>query len=141
MRRDYAALGDWICVEGDCQIGRALVNQMQIMYTALANTAGSMFIAKFQPIVQAITQSLDDADTWAARWVPFHPGCCTIKSIGNQAQDVMRQMAQATGTVTPSQVDTKGPTEKILGEGLEFVDILKLGITAYIAVQIYKELK
>lgn len=105
-------LGDFICTEGDCQIGRALVAEMVATYNSLEGTQGASFASKYKSTVAATSTQLDDTDGFWVHWLPFHPGCCTIKAIGAQAQEITRQMRTDAGAAQSSPIDTRGPTDK-----------------------------
>lgn len=110
-------LGDWICVEGDCKAGESMVRQMVATYESLTvpqpiqNAQGIWFIPddpardaamatmrqRYAAPVEAIKKALSADETWARRWVPFHPNCCDIKRIGEQAQKLTKQMLKDAG--------------------------------------------
>lgn len=117
-------LGDLVCVEGDCKAGEAAVKQMQELYNALTGAGGGAFYqagqqaggggtasavavmiaTKYGPTVAALVKAKDDLETWARRWVPFHPNCCAIRDIGKQAQDITQRMAADAKVAAPTPV-------------------------------------
>lgn len=104
-------LGDFICTEGDCKIGRALVQQMLTVYAgAVAQLAANpsaqqSFQSKYATSVQGLADAADSADGIFTRWVPFAPGCCTIKQVGFQAQEITHAMQVDAGLAVTSGVD------------------------------------
>jgi hypothetical protein len=123
-------LGDYICTEGDCQIGRDLVYQMQQFYqnVVTSGAGGSDFQSKYGPIVATLVQTLNDTDTFAVHWLPFHPGCCTIKNdIGKKAQDVLVAMGNTVGGYVPSPTDVSSPSGGLSGLVDTMTTLLKWG--------------
>jgi hypothetical protein len=134
-------LGDWVCIEGDCQIGRSLIREMGAVYTALVAQVGTQdFVNRFGSTVQSIQATLSDMDSWAVHWVPFHPGCCTIKELGRRAQDITRQMREAAGVAQPPDTDTDSGDP--LGTLLQLVKwTLVTGVVAVGAFGVYWGIK
>lgn len=138
-------LGDVICVEGDCKLGESLVTQMNGFYTAVTAPGfpGATAMAqKYGPSVSAILKAKSEKETWARRWLPFHPNCCAIRDIGKQAQDITRQMAADAKVVAPSVVpvpwtDSGG----ILGSAVSSLwSLAKLGVVVVGGVYVWKQL-
>lgn len=92
------AMGDWICTEGDCKIGKAAIDQMLQFFAALKAKNQHK---SFEPAVEAIYASYEKQEKQLSRHVPFSTVCCAIKEIGKQAQEVTQQMAAATGSKAP----------------------------------------
>lgn len=98
-----AQLGDWVCVEGECTMGKALIREMGVTYTSLVAQVpdNAAFVSRFSEPVRTIQATLESVDTWATRWVPFHTGCCTILELGRRAQTLTTEMRKWAGTADP----------------------------------------
>jgi len=101
-------LGDVVCIEGDCVVGAALVKQMTEVFASIGKPE------KFKPAIDGILGPYRELESsWGRRFVPFHPACCTIKTLGQQAQGLTSEMlqsaeaAQIPGVVIP---DSKSET-------------------------------
>ena len=138
-------LGDIICVEGDCKLGESLVTQMKGFYTAVTAPGfpgATAMATKYGPSVSAILKAKSEKETWARRWLPFHPNCCAIRDIGKQAQDITRQMAADAKVVAPSMVPVPWTDE---GGGISSAiaslwGLAKLGIIVVGGIYVWKQI-
>jgi len=102
-----AAFGDIVCVEGDCKLGESLITQMHAFFisaTAPGMPKQAEMKAQFGPAVAAILAAAKEKQTWARKWLPFHPACCAIRDIAKQAQELTGKMAAAVGASSPVTV-------------------------------------
>jgi hypothetical protein len=104
--RTATPLGDWVCIEGDCQFGRQKVAEMVHMHRNLPDKAVA---EKFAPTVRSIKSQFDDLNSSWSTWVPFHTVCCRIKSVGVQAEEITQQMATASGAPAPKRSGAVDP--------------------------------
>jgi hypothetical protein len=137
-----ADLSGFICVEGECSIGRNLVREMGVLYTSLIAqvSAQQEFVARFGATVASIQAQLEQVDSWAVSWVPFHPGCCTILEIGRRAQDISRQMRTFAGVAQPPEIDlsNKGLIDSLLTLvkwTVTLATVAAVGVGAYYGVK------
>lgn len=140
-------LGDFICTEGDCQIGQALIEAMQAFYGSALDKAAypNDFTARFKPSIDALVTAFNDADGSFWRHLPFAAQCCTIKELGNKAQQLTQQMATYLNIAAPTPTDTHGTTSQVtdffsnLAEPLKIVAwVAGLGMATYIGIHIYR---
>jgi hypothetical protein len=98
-----------ICLEGDCQLGEALIKEMQSTFQALGNQEGDIGFNIRQKLGVAITSVVSDYQTISSGWqrqVPFTPICCRMAELGKKAQALTQQMHQLAGTTAPTPTDT-----------------------------------
>lgn len=82
-----------ICLESDCTNGEALVNEMDSTFQALpANLQ-----LQFQSAHDSIMTSFNSYWVSIDKWIPFNPICCSILTLGQQANQLTIQMQQALG--------------------------------------------
>lgn len=114
--RGRGSLGDVICLEGDCKIGQALVEEMQAVFKQLSGVGKDElddsdveFMRRFGPTVTQIIESFQAENAKLARQVPFSLVCCTIKELGRKAQDMSTQMRAFRNVSTPSPTPVTPP--------------------------------
>lgn len=93
-----------ICLEGDCQLGEALIKEMQSTFQALGNQEGDIGFNIRQKLGVAITAVVQDYQNIAgsfSRQVPFTPVCCRMAELGKKAQALTQQMHSIAGTQAP----------------------------------------
>lgn len=131
-------LGAVICTDGDRIIGKTAVLQMWEIYRSNtfdviavdpSNMQAVVFNDKYGDAVNAIYRQYDDLDTFAARWIPFHPNACSIRALGEQAQSLILQMSADLGQASP--IDPRKPLvppdESVWGPILTGLKILAIG--------------
>lgn len=104
------ALGDVICVEGDCKQGETQVAQMRSTFAELGQPA--MYAAA----VATINAAYDAAeDSISRKYLPFSTVCCQIKALGLQAGKLTVEMSKAAGVAAPDQapLEPKAPLEEL----------------------------
>lgn len=112
-------LGDILCTEGDCTIGKALVLQLVKFFDGVHRPK------KWEPTVMALYGAWEQAEAGLSRKIPFSPACCTIKELGDQAQRLQRQIADDLKVGAPPTIETKGASTAILSrEGIGTTAIL-----------------
>jgi hypothetical protein len=93
-----------LCLEGDCQLGEALIKEMQSTFQALGNQEGDIGFAIRQKLgvtITAIVQDYQVISSSFSRQVPFTPICCRMAELGKKAQAVTQQMHAIAGTQAP----------------------------------------
>ncbi len=139
-------LGDFVCTEGDCQIGRALVREMGVVYSALVAQlapSNSEFVRLFGVTVASLQASYSSSDGFWVHWLPFHPGCCTIKEIGRKAQDLTKRMREYAGVAQTDDTPLPKPSPGGVGDYLittlkwmtTFAVVGAIGIGGYYGVK------
>jgi hypothetical protein len=124
-RRGFAVGGTevgFLCIEGNCKQGEALVTQMRetfaLLYGELDGEKREAFKARFAAPVAALLKSFNDENGKFSRKLPFSPVCCTIGEIGQQAAKMTSAMLASTGKepiAAPSVSMTAGLGKTALG--------------------------
>lgn len=116
MRRRPQAMGDTICLEGDCVVGKQLVNEMQAVYKQGSgygvdelNNDQLEFRRRFGPTVTQLIEQFMAEDGKLTRQLPFSLVCCTIKDIGVKAQSMTRQMRDFMKVAQPDATPIESP--------------------------------
>jgi hypothetical protein len=131
-----AGLGDWFCVEGDCDFGRTQVRQLRAVYAS----AGSP--TRFKGAFEAIIQAHDAIEArWFAKRIPFTTLCCDLKNIGVQAQTLAADILEATGSAGLRKVNpdsgAKQLTDAVVGM-LKVLSVLAgIGLVVYGGSKVY----
>jgi len=97
-----------ICASGDCQIGKASVEQMGKTFNVLLQNP-NFNRGNFEQQVTAIEQTFEDTYAFYSPYIPFNPTCCAVLEIGKQADGVTAAMLRSVGLSTlpgPSQIQT-----------------------------------
>lgn len=117
-RRRPAAMGDVICLEGDCVVGKQLVNEMQAVYKQGSgygvnelNDQQVEFRRRFAPTVTQLVEQWQAEESKLTRQLPFSLVCCTIKDIGVKAQSITVQMRDFMKVAQPDRTPVKSPHE------------------------------
>ena len=119
-----AALGDLVCVEGDCKQGEAQVLQLREMFARVGKPA--MYAAA----VATIEASYAEINgSFARKWIPFSTACCQIKGIGAQAEKLTQAIAQASGVQAPAPIGVPSPSDQ-LGGALKWAAVGLVGLAA-----------
>jgi hypothetical protein len=130
-------VGDLICTEGDCNIGEALIAEMMSTYSTIYGELGPdqllTFANKFSPAVRAIKDAADTLESSAARQVPFSSVCCTIKTLGQQAQKQTAAMNAWNKSSSPDDVRLPGPVGGFLDAIQDFIPIALVVGLLYLA--------
>lgn len=130
------ALGDVICLEGDCAVGKQLVNEMQAVYKQFSgygknelSDADVSFRAKFSSTVTQVVEQFQREDAKLSRQIPFSVVCCTIKDIGVKAQSLSRQMRDYMKVAQPAATPVKSPHDPSTNPVANLADkVLKTGL-------------
>ena len=89
-----------ICTTPMCEAGGLSVAQMQGTFDDLsANSAFDR--ARFESTVTSIARAYADSISWYDPYIPFNPICCSIETLGRQADAVTREMIASVGGELP----------------------------------------
>lgn len=115
-RRRPPAMGDVICLEGDCVVGKQLVNEMQAVYKQGSgygvdelNDQQVEFRRRFGPTVTQLIEQWQAEERKLTRQLPFSLVCCTIKDIGVKSQSITRQMRDFMKVAQPDATPIESP--------------------------------
>lgn len=105
-----------ICLEGDCKVGEALIDEMRAVFRQAAGigadelTDANVAISRrFGPTVTQLLESFDRENAKLARQVPFSIVCCNIKELGVKAQALTRSMRAAAGLEQTERTPVESP--------------------------------
>lgn len=115
-----------ICASGDCQIGKASVEQMGKTFNVLLQNP-NFDRMKFESQVIATEQTFEDAYAFWSPYIPFNPTCCAVLEIGKQADGITAAMLRSMGMNT-----LPGPSDRQTGAGAD--SLMILAIVAGLAV-------
>jgi len=140
----YGSLGDVFCLEGDCQVGEMLVNQMITFFAlvgprttfsadpvqfkknlleaaALGTAKQKAFHAKFGPAYSEIVDEYFRLETETTllgikkKDNPFSVNCCSIKELGRKAQTLTAQAHSFMGSQAPTPTLIQDPFDPSSG--------------------------
>jgi hypothetical protein len=116
LRSKPQAMGDIFCLEGDCVVGKQLVNEMQAVFKQGVGFGVNElsdqqveFRRRFSPTVTQLVEQFQAEDGKLSRQVPFSLVCCTIKDIGVKAQSITRQMRDFMNVAQPDATPVESP--------------------------------
>lgn len=114
-----------ICTTPMCDSGHSSVMQMDSVYLGLDPEIRN----QFQSSHDAILNTLNNTYSWYSTWIPFNPDCCSMQTLGQQAEQLTAQMQAAAGAVTLGL----GPAGDS-GSGLSLGAMVALGVAGYLAL-------
>lgn len=112
-----------ICASGDCQVGKASVDQMGKTFNVLLSTPG-FDRAHFEPLVLSIEQTFDETYAFYSPYIPFNPTCCAVLELGKQADKINNDMLASVGAET---LPGGGPSTTP-GGGVDMQSLVTLGM-------------
>jgi hypothetical protein len=104
-----------ICTTPQCDKGEASVAQMDAVFKDLSADLQNHFQSAHDAIMTALNSYWTSLDSY----VPFNPACCSILSLGVQADQLTQQMQSAAG-----QQVTTGPSLQDQQSGCGILDLL-----------------
>ena len=103
---EAAQLGDIVCLDSDCDFGRAAVAALKQVFMSVGSPTA------FAPAVAVLVRRAAGHEA-KTHW-PFSNYCCAWKDIGVDAQQLTAQLARAGGVYAPPPpAPVPSPTETI----------------------------
>lgn len=108
-----------ICTTPMCEAGALSVAQMQETFNDL--TFDPQFDrARYEPTVESIAGAYAAQASWYDVYIPFNPICCSIQSLGQQADSLTREMLLSVGA------EPTGPGPSTPSSGFDMSSLMLL---------------